>query len=555
MKPVIQGAIWLTVIAAGTAQAASYTQTLNFETTERQSSWNEGEAFVEQGTEFLGFTWNKSQTYSGSGTTTVQVPNEPEYTAAVLAGCGPNNIFGLKCPPATKAVTYTGTGSTTWSTSGRLGLEFSYVIDAGSVAADLDFSVGADAPLTVDAGVAIDLGTFSTLDAGSLDGRTPTIQMDINQVTDINATISATSTVPNKSTGVKETVSGSATLIDVDENISLVDADLNSIVWMQGVVDEINEIQNLVEVQALETALLENSVGWAGDLATLGLAYELDEDGNYRTVYDGGSGVLPSLALDMAQFEFSFPTSEDRTDAITNGSLNLRQQDDFVDLTLDLDGIASMASGGTGGIWGVGADIGPLTISGDIMDADLRGGMDVFQEFDLTPTLKAEVLFSSTVSIGGVLVDNWSGIWEDLPEIVFLEDTEILPIFSVDAMFDSLLGLNFDMEMNVDFFKLAADLKIYGVDIFGATLGPLININNGSNLGDVTVRDTSFLLGGFKDLVGESFWVDVNDGVTVDRTTTNFASYFGGPTEVPVPPALPLLGAGVLALWGLRRRG
>ena len=505
------------------ASAATYESQIIFSTTERQSAWERGAAPTLSDKAFAGVSWDTSKTFSGSESREVCTVSLP------VLGCVARE-------------TYTGTGTVTVNTDGRVGMEFGYLVEGGSVGAELGFGVGATVPQSVTAGAATDLGTTADFSFGELSGRGPDVRLDIEQVVDIYAGATVNTSIPNQSTGRTVNERHTGTLIDIDERISLVDADLNGITWIKGITDELGTNNAGEPLVALRTDLLNQDVEWGFDFLSATPTYKIGPFPR-RTLTDP-TGVAPQVGLDLFAVDFQFPAMEGLSTTIGTNQLGqeallLRQEADFMDLIVDLDGVLVPFVG----LQGVNASVGPLSVYGDIMDADVFASMNVFQEFELTPSLNATLNFDNAVMIEGNLTTSWGGVWSSLPAIQFLKDTVVTPTFGLTTTLRSILGLEFDVGYNLDFFEVGAGLSIYNVDVLGGSLGPLLNFSGDSSLGEIVLRDSIFIMEGFQDLGGRSFFIDVIEDPTGPP-----------PSAVPLPGALAAMTAGIGALGMLRRR-
>jgi hypothetical protein len=163
------------------------------------------------------------------------------------------------------------------------------------------------------------------------------------------------------------------------------------------------------------------------------------------------------------------------------------------------------------------------------------------QDFEFTPTLMSTINFSKPVEIAGMsgLHNSWTGIWSELPDFAITKTTTVSPTFWLDAMLKNDMGLDLGLVGTLDILKLGATASIGGIDLLN--FNPL-SLNNllgiGNTLFDTpkvgfSVFDTMFKLGGFQEIIGDSF-------------TLNLYS-------VPEPGILWLMVFGLSALFILRR--
>ena len=523
------------------ASAATYENLVVFQTTERQSVWGTGDADIVQDSVFLGAEWDETVSFSGSGSKTVQVPN-PDYEVAVRLGCGVIPFFN--CPPKTIAQTFTGTGSVEFQTDGRLGVEMSYLVDAGSVDATTGFSVGADVPKSVQSGQSVDLDTSAILSSGLLDARGPDVRVDVDAITEVYGHLDYRTSVPNSSTGVTETERISLTFADIAERDSLVDADISSIKWISGLTEDLINPLTGEPAVALETPILDREIGWNVDLLTRTPVFDLG-DNVLRSLYDP-TGQFPKASTEFFTFDFQFTPAAATSMTIEQNefgqlSQTLRQTSDILDMTLDFDGALVLAYGP---VLGVELDVGKyLRLDGDLLDAETSAGINVFQDLVLTSSLQADLIFDSTVIIDGSETTTWSGLWAALPEITFLTDTVVKPTFSLISTMKTITGLQFDSTTGLDFLKASAVFEIFNVDILEASFGPVYRAENQVTLGEVVLKESVFRFNGFEAIRGQSFFIDVIEDPTGPP-----------PSAVPLPGALAAMATGLGALGVLRRR-
>src|SRR5690606_11154321 len=99
-------------------------------------------------------------------------------------------------------------------------------------------------------------------------------------------------------------------------------------------------------------------------------------------------------------------------------ALTATGQDDLLDVSLDVDNLISVATLGTGGLFGGDVNLGGgFGITYDLVNVEMGPQIDLVQSFELTPTLYVDLEFSQPVNVAGHgLVSSLSRIdWSALP--------------------------------------------------------------------------------------------------------------------------------------------
>ncbi|MFZ8200525.1 hypothetical protein [Alteromonas portus] len=180
---------------------------------------------------------------------------------------------------------------------------------------------------------------------------------------------------------------------------------------------------------------------------------------------------------------------------------------DALELTADVDTLASFGTGApiTGGFV---ANVGPVSLRGDVYDISLGPTLDIVQRFNLQPELLVDLEFSSDVDISGQTTRRWSGSIADIPEFKPLKDgvLTIYPTYSVKALFSNETRFDFDFSTFLELFKLSA--KVGPVELL-PTSNPVFSMNLPVDLGSASLYNDSFLLSGFNSNRGSQLQITV----------------------------------------------
>ncbi len=528
-------AIVCAVPVSAHADTISYTDIV-IETQTRQSAWGPGDANRIADTKFLGpDPWNVSDSFGTilGGPTRLTFPNPKR---AVWNVC--NLIPFAKCgakPPATisKSIDTSTGAEAEIATAGRAGLELHYALDAGSVGAQLNYNAAADIPDsgTVKKGEFISLSTTAELVNGSLDSQSPTAQASVDVVADIVVEGSTRGCLAGKC------AADNTTLLKVEDfRKELISIDPNEIRYLDGFLPDGIE---------LTTPLLNQTTSLEADLVTRKLDFNFGKNNDAPTKENIVDSTEPSSGLfsKLAELEVKAPILElAGTKKANEDNIAVDGVAEFINLRADIDGLLTYA--GALPPLGVRADFGDY-ISGslDIIDIFTGPTLGVFQTFDMTQTLMAELSFSRQVNIAGVgLTDTWSGIWENLPDFAVFGNTEITPTFYTEAMLHSVTGFDFGIDFGLDILKGDITVGAGKVTAFKGAFGPVadLGLDNPISLGRVSLFDDKFSLGGFNRFTANSFMVGIAGSGT-------------GAAAVPLPAGALLLLSG-LGMMFLRRR-
>ncbi len=495
--------------------------TLSLETTERQSVWGEGAAQRLSDTYFVGETWDTSFATGGivGSVSTTRIPT-PTYLAALGAWESCRALAGwlVDCGSRPRRETFTVTTDTRTgaqadvTTRGKVGFDLNYTLDAGSVAAQVDFDAFAMVPDVADVrrGESFSLPTASTFKDGTMNVQSPTAEASIDAILQAYAFADAKGCV-----FLAGCAQGSGVIFDIDEDRELVGIDPNQITFFDGFVPDGVEVK---------TPLAARTFTLGFDLATLTPEIE-DEDAPIDDV---------DVTIELAQARTNIPIFNEDGGKVGD-KLLVEARADILDLTVDLDTLFS----GTGILppGGVSLGFGPVGVGVDAYDFDAGPSFDMFQDVTLTPgDLLVDLEFSRPVEIGGQLVEAFSGVWDELPEMAIFGRTVVTPTFYTVADFVSSTGLQLGLELSMEFLKASLTLSAFGVDLLDLGLGPLVDETHAYDpeWAKFSIFDANYRMDAFDKVAGASFILDA--------------------TPVPLPAGLPLIGIALGSLVLLRLR-
>lgn len=511
---------------------------LVFEST-GQSMWDSGTAFRKEESVFLGTQWeNKTATIGNIyGDANYQLtPDIPAVTVQVWVPTPTwsNPFKGYWTPvqitPAIDAMTIdTRTGAElNVHSSGKVGLEFGYSIDSGSVDTKANFQAVAELPESVKASEFFSLTTNSIFADGSIQTQSPKIEAYISTILQLSGSIDAQACA--LTLGCANSGSIALPTIDLDQRILSIDP--NSLKVLDGIMPDgkaFAEIPILNQSLTLEGGITTTVPPVPGFMLT----------GPGFTI-----GTLPSPAATVELAEMTVYAPDIATTGTGSGEkVTSNGRDDLLSLQLDLDGAATMFAGlpPTGmNFHLINTPTLQLSASLDLIDVKAGPVLGVTQDFEFTPTLMADIAFSNPVQIAGLsgLQNNWSGLWSELPQFAINETTTFTPSFWLDASLTNDIGLDLGLVGTLDLLKLGAKGSFGGVfnlDFNPFTLNDLLGIGNTlfetSKVG-FSVYDTTFNLFGFDNIAGSPFTLYV---------------------AVPEPGTFGLMLVGLVALQ-LRRR-
>jgi hypothetical protein len=522
---------------------------LNFESS-GQSMWGSGTAFRKDESVFLGAQWsNKTASFGGiEGSANEHVPGtggtipNPEYPAKVLVWeacdlaspfCNPGPYPSSTLPnPIPRATIDSRTGAElSVKSSGKVGLEFGYSIDSGSVDSTVEFSALAELPdVSVQTTDVINLNTSSALDGGTIMTQSPQVEAYISAIMELSGSVEA------KACGIGlGCESGNTAIPTVDMDQRILSIDPNSLKVLDGVLPG--------DKPLAKVGILNQALTLEGVVAPPGV--KLTGPGGLTIASTVPPG--PSVSVDLAQIKVEIPdiaTSGGKTGA---NVISSDGRDDLLSLQLDLDGAATIFGGlPPAGLNTTLVDAGGIKIEAslDLIDVDAGPVLGITQDFELEPTLMVDLAFSNPIQIAGMLdpQTSWTGIWADLPDFSLLDTTTFSPTYWLDAMLTNDMGIDLGLVGTLDVLKLGATASVAGVkalDIGPVSLNGVLGLGNSLFETDkfgFSVYDDEFSLGGFNRIAGNAFTINVGPGV------------------VPEPSAIGLLLVGLFALPFARRR-
>ncbi len=498
-------------IMAAPLQAATYTQNLLFETTERQSAWGPGPAQRRSDSIFLGDSWNeRSPTIGGitGGVTTVSVPNPARAAWNLCRSLGGGGRCGARPPQNLTETIDTRTGAqVSVSTSGRAGIELGYTLDAGSVGAMVGFQPVAQLPQSVRAGEAFSIAPVASMTGGTLDAQSPTVNAYADAVLQLDFSASGTACVI-----FAGCTSASGRILNVDDQKELLSIDPGRLLIGDGFTpQDVN----------FEVLLGDVTASFGVDITPKFVA-------SVNNIPLGPPAVGASVELANIQFTPPNVVSEG---VAQDGVLTARGQDRILALNADLDALFPQIPVG-GATFGVSR----FDVTLEAYDIEAGPTMSLFQDFKLDSRLMVDLAFDKPVEAEGLgLLTALSSPWDALPSFSIFDDTLFTPTFWLDAMLESETGLQFGLALTLDLIK--------GGITFGpaqGTFGPLVNrvLPFDPRFAQVSLFDDIFAFGGFSAIAGDPFLVRVARDVA----------------PIPVPPAVLLLASAFAALGLARRR-
>jgi hypothetical protein len=475
--------------------------------TSGQSMWGSGESVILEDSRFLGATWDVeasigdvTHTTIGGGTIPVPHIHLPSgwechgflCTSGHFHNPGGVHIHNVPLPE----VTTSSGAEVEISTSGRVGFNMGLQLDSGSVAAQVEFDVGAVIPDDIQIGEFFNLNPSSALSGGSLD----TNLAEVSAV--LEAVIGARASIFGQVCAVAGCLSGTTSI---------------------GFDDQVLELLSFNESSPGEIEILD-----IGDPALFNFGSPISIPSPTNPLGEVGNATI-------------YVPDINATGGVDGNSLKASGQDALLDLRVDLDGLllAPLALPGLG----VNVDVGIFSGSLDLIDVEIGPRMNLVQDFELTPTLWVDLAFSDPVSVAGLAgpVTQLRSRWDSLPDIALLSGlTEVTPTFFLDTAFTNNTLLGIDGVFQLDIVKAALSLAIGGISFDLAELGPLFQIFETANLFNTPpIFSNTYSLEGFNTITGPSF---------------SLLSSLLPPIAVSEPGMLALLLLGSLALAGFRRR-
>ncbi len=475
---------WLLVLALlpGSAFAIQIYDpgTLAFSTA-GQSMWGPGQAAILDESFFLGTTWNTSGSFGpgvGGGVfaTTIPLPHPHLPSGWQCHGflCTSGHFHNkggihIHNVPGPTVDTRTG-GSVDISTNGRVGFNFGAKLDSGSVGATVEFAANAVVP---DAG-GLGTGEFFNLNpSSSLAGG----QLDTN-LAEASAKIEAV-------IGARASLAG---------QVCFIGAGCASGITEIGFADQTVELLSFNDTDSPGQIKILNALDPA--------LFQFDNEISIPSPTNplGSVGGVTIHVPDI-----------NATGGVTGDHLAASGADDFIDLRVDLDGLA-LAPLGLPGL-GVSVDVGVFSASADLIDVDMGPTITLKQNFELTPTLYVDLQFDRPVMVAGraAPVSSLTSAWDALPDIALLSNvTNVTPTFFLKSEFMNNTLLGIDGVFQLDILKASLALQAFGLNFDIGSVGPLFQVLKRTNLFDTPpLFSNSYDLGGFNRVQAASFRIAV----------------------------------------------
>jgi hypothetical protein len=399
--------------------------------------------------------------------------------------------------------------------SGKVGLEFGYAIDSGSVDTSARFRANAQLPDVVKPAEFFSIQASSVFDKGTIATQSPKVEAHITPILQLSGTIDA------KACGVALgcATSGPVALPTIDvKDQRLLSIDANSLKVLDGVLPG---GKPLAEVPiANQTLTLEGGVTTTKPPV---VGFNLNGPGGVTLITTLPPGV-PTVTASLAEVTTTVPNIA--TAGATNAApVTSSGRSDLLSVQIDLDALA--AARGLMPPTGVGFDListGPFTLSAsvDLIDADAGPVLGVTQAFEFKPTLMTTIRFSRPLQIGGLqgLHESWTGEWSELPQFAIDGTTTFSPTFWLDGVLSTDIGLDLGLVGTMELLKLGATASVGGVDMLNfssLSLNDLLDIE--STLFETpkvsfSVYGDSFDLEGFGAIAGQSFTIAVPEPST-----------------------------------------
>lgn len=252
-----------------------------------------------------------------------------------------------------------------------------------------------------------------------------------------------------------------------------------------------------------------------------------------------GIGVnLGDISLDYPDFSLGGSLQEGKI--VASGAV-----DDIVDIFADLDAAALLT--GSPPLGSV-TYFGPFTFRGDLLDVDVGPGMDLSQNFELTPELMVELLFDHPVWAStnpSTEITSWSGPLSSMPDFALHDDhvVNVTPTYWLDAVLKNQTSLDFNLTYSLDILKG----RILGP--FGILLADYVLEEQDLpvDLGSEDLFNSSFSYGGFQRISPGNFTLatSTQGGSTISAYNSHHES---NGTSVPEPGTLLSFAAGLFGV-------
>ncbi|MFU8897196.1 MAG: PEP-CTERM sorting domain-containing protein [Gammaproteobacteria bacterium] len=547
--------LWIPSAYAGIIYDAG---TLEF-SSHAQSMWGSGDAFRKEESVFLGSQWsNKTATIGGiTGSSNQQIipgidaqyitiwepkiwvpkPTWSNPLAGYWTGCGCNRQLQVTPNiPAVTADTRTG-AEVNVHTSGKVGIEFGYAIDSGSVDTMARFGATAVLPDLVNAGEFFSIGTSDIFSEGAITTQSPKAEAYISAIMQLSGSVDAK--VCGTFLSCAESSPFALPSIELDQRILSIDP--GSLKVLDGFLPSGDPLA--------EIPIFNQSLTLEGGVSATPPAVGFKLTNSF-----GGTIVntlpSPSITADLAEISLNAPdistTGLGGGEKVTSGG-----RDDLLSAQLDIDGAATIFAGLPplglnfdlidAGIFKLGASL-------DLIDVDAGPVLGITQDFEFTPTLMVNIEFSTPIAIATMasLQTSWTGKWSDLPQFSLTQDTTFTPTFWLDSLLKNTMGLDLGLVGTLDVLKLGATASVAGVDLLHfnpLSLNDLFGISNSLFETDkigFDVYSGKFGLGGFNMIPGPSFTMKIGGAPEIGPGN--------GSTQVPEPGTSWLMLAGLAGM-------
>ncbi len=476
---------------------------------QNQSMWGTGTAFQLDQNKFYGTTWNKSASFGqfvGGATQVVNPLWLAWNTCRFFCGSAPPKHFNVD--------TKTGL-QVTANTQGKIGFNVGIKVDSGSVDASVNYNTQVIAPEfnSVAQGEFISLNQSSALTGNDLSSQFPAMSASLDVVMEVSAQFAATGCLLG---ACDSTSFNTGTLGGTQELISF-NQDRNGGIEYFGGTGPLS--------YALDVAVAAGAVSLpTGFPAVIGIPAP------------SGLGNIAKITAHLSEPN----TTYSGLDA-SGSTLTSQGQDDFLDFSLDIDNIISVATTGTGGLFNGSLDIGNgFGLSYDLINVELGPQIDLVQSFEFTPSLYVDLEFSQPTQVTGYgTVTSLAGLlWDSLPTMAFGDGTtSIIPTFYLGTTINDIFTKNEGTLLDELLLDIDGNFK---VDLLTATIS---SIFGKLNFGFGNLIDQSFDLFQTPAFFSEKF------------AMAGFSPYVGVAFNISVPePGIVLLfGTGFMLIGFVRR--